>query len=862
MVRIETISSPDLNSIFFEQPVDSIHQYPITETEPITEAPLLREWKYTSNSSNPRSNCKDVLRGKDVTDTTPIAVPVNIVCSLPTRAAFVATCVTTQLRKLSDSWLNQPPDAWLSQQQQTETQSSDETMKESQENETNEPRTSGVEIVLQDNNQKVIVIEEDEDDDWEIVEEEEILLVYGEVVMSNPEKDQDPSLSEEQVSSKKTNKKKKGSFGVRRNCTFSIREWIYKQRVRISKNCKKRCNRRRNNRRHSQQESTNADTSMDTNSLNEAMLRSTEEAVPHYNIALTDRSIDTHLESIRRKIEEDEVTMNLVSSTRTAPATCFRREKSYDNLYSGDIEMSAVTSCSFVNGDENIETTTATESLPTDFIPNHRAASMKLPSRPDEASEYIQGSSSYQESAIVYSSNNPALMYNSCCTSKGQQDDASTTTASTKSSKSDQTRLSRRVVSFSSSNSEDTDISENEDIVVNDTLKVMFVGTPSSSKSDLAKRFANPSVPSKSRMGIHVYPWNPKELNTEIKTFYKDDWDLEEDVNVNVKFNIWDFLGSERNQAAQELFFSPRALYVLVWDMGLQNPDTFISKAATISDNEEDEESLSLDNFDDYYDDSDSIHCDSYEQLYDEEESLKALHKEIDENVQFWVNCIQRNAPGSIILPIGNIQGDIAEFDDDEIQRRCTIMRERLLFNEDQRIQKMIRQLSHETSFVSLQKEKRDQFLRSFCVQQPKLVFSEFAQEAASTNDGLHELQQRIVDIATGRDLCGTKDGLLCDHIGAQISPVCTRMKEIVKELRKEKSYFLDWNSFYNRLRARGLYDTNDINEALHFLASVGEIVSLNPNREVTVSYIHARKYYCHFTEHFDPHLMIILVLL
>lgn len=849
MVRIDRLSSRDLNPIFFEETLDSIHQDPITKTEPITEAPLLREWKYTtSNSPNTRSNCKDVPRGEDVTDTTPIAVPVNIVCSLPTRAAFVATCVTTQLRKLSDTWLNQPPDAWLSQQQQqqqqeTETESSNETMKESQENNFNESGTSSVEAVLQDNEQIVVMAEEeqDNDDDWEIVEEEEILLVYGEVVMNTPDEDSDPS-SKEQASMKKTTKKKKGSFGGRRNCTFSIREWMYKQRVRFCKNCKKRCNRRRNNRRRNQKEATDVATSTDTNTLNEAMLRANGEIIPHYNLALTDRSIDNHLESIRRKIEEDEATMNLVNSTRSAPAaSCFRREKSCENLYCGDIEMNEVTTCSFVNNDkehEREENTQTMESLPTDFIPNHRAVTMKLPSVSDKPSLYMQGASAYQESAITFGDSNASLLYDSCSTYKGQQDDASTTTASTKSSKSENTKVSKRVVSFSSSSTEDPELSEHDDIVVNDTLKIMFVGTPSSNKSDLAKRFVGrrtnppPKLLSNSRMGIHVYPWNPRELNTEIKTLPKDDWDLDDDVNVNVKFKVWDFLSSEKNQAAQELFFSPQALYVLVWDMGLHNPDTYASKPNVNAYSNNDEDSLSSDDFDDYYDDSDN---EDFEQFYDEGESRTALHQEIDENVQFWINCIQRNAPGSIILPIGNIRGDVAGgFDQDEIRKRYKIMKERLLHNEDQRIQKMIRQLSEDTSFVSFQQERRDEFLRSFCVQQPKLIFSDIDQEVVHTNSGLQKLQERIVHIATGRDLCGSKHGLLSNHIGTQISPICARMKDIVKELRREKQYFMDWNSFYGHLKARGLYDINDINDALHFLASVGEIVSLNPNKKVT----------------------------
>lgn len=64
----------------------------------------------------------------------------------------------------------------------------------------------------------------------------------------------------------------------------------------------------------------------------------------------------------------------------------------------------------------------------------------------------------------------------------------------------------------------------------------------------------------------------------------------------------------------------------------------------------------------------------------------RALERDIDEKVQFWVDCIQSSVPGSVILPV-------ATFDDyfdteggvEEARRRCNVMKRRLLQHEERR---------------------------------------------------------------------------------------------------------------------------------------------------------------------------------
>ncbi len=64
----------------------------------------------------------------------------------------------------------------------------------------------------------------------------------------------------------------------------------------------------------------------------------------------------------------------------------------------------------------------------------------------------------------------------------------------------------------------------------------------------------------------------------------------------------------------------------------------------------------------------------------------RALERDIDEKIQFWVDCVQSSVPGSVILPV-------ATFDDyfdsrggiEEARRRCNIMKRRLEKQEERR---------------------------------------------------------------------------------------------------------------------------------------------------------------------------------
>lgn len=90
-------------------------------------------------------------------------------------------------------------------------------------------------------------------------------------------------------------------------------------------------------------------------------------------------------------------------------------------------------------------------------------------------------------------------------------------------------------------------------------------------------------------------------------------------------------------KATHELFFFPRALNVLVWDMGANNP--LAERPANIDweDNE--------------------VPFARIDSGYLIVQADRALERDIDEKIQFWVDCVQSSVPGSVILPV-------ATFDD------------------------------------------------------------------------------------------------------------------------------------------------------------------------------------------------------
>ena len=363
-----------------------------------------------------------------------------------------------------------------------------------------------------------------------------------------------------------------------------------------------------------------------------------------------------------------------------------------------------------------------------------------------------------------------------------------------------------------------------DEITVNDTLKVIFVGMAMAGKTSMIKRLIEGKdavIPKRDErtVGVDIYEWDPiTDADTRIEL---EDENLAKTCgDVDVKFSVWDFAGQHVYHATHELFFSPRALYVLVWDMGATNQSTLRRPGSV--DDDQGSFRLSYESSDDEDDD-----------FLAEEEARRAdraLERDIDEKVQFWVDCIQSSVPGAAILPV-------ASFDDyfeqggnkDEAERRCNVMKRRLLRHEERRIAGIKSRLKLFTDENRANDEGALRLQQLLCpYTRPKLIFGEdeknsVVRVSGTKFTGFDRLTEKIVQIATGRERAGWKYPIFRGHVGAQIPRMRLQVREAVREMR-DRFKVVEWGYFVGTLRERGLDSVEDISDALHFLTNIGEL--------------------------------------
>lgn len=380
-----------------------------------------------------------------------------------------------------------------------------------------------------------------------------------------------------------------------------------------------------------------------------------------------------------------------------------------------------------------------------------------------------------------------------------------------------------------------------EAITVNDTLKVIFVGMAMVGKTSMIKRLIegeNAIIPSHDdrTVGVDIYEWDNRKdkrfehIDSRIEF---EDKELERSIcdaagienhNVNVKFSVWDFAGQHVYHATHQLFFSPRALYVLVWDMGATNRSTLKRKNSRAD--ERGAFKLSYDSSDE--EESEQEEEDDFES--EERRADRALDRDIDEKVQFWVDCIQSSAPGAAILPVASFNDHFSDSKDgvEEAKRRCIVMKNRLLRHEERRIEGIKERLKeyqdsnrvNDEGAVRLQK-LLDSYTR------PKLIFGDdddpVVRVSGSEYTGFDFLTEKIVDIGTGRYRGQWQHPIFRGHIGARIPRMRLEVREAVRTLRN-RFKVVEWGYFLNQLRDRGLTSVEDISDALHFLTNIGEL--------------------------------------
>jgi len=365
---------------------------------------------------------------------------------------------------------------------------------------------------------------------------------------------------------------------------------------------------------------------------------------------------------------------------------------------------------------------------------------------------------------------------------------------------------------------------------INDTLKVIFVGMAMTGKTSIIKRLLegrNAVIPKREErtIGVDIYNWDPKNDGNpdrdHIDTSIKIEDKLVERTNgdVDIKFSLWDFAGQHVYHATHELFFSPRALYILVWDMGINNSETH--KRKRHSECSQGAFKLSYDSSDDEEDPLDND---------ESKQADRALERDIDEKVQFWVDCIQSSAPGAAILPVASFDDyfdDVMGWGVTEAKRRCGIMRDRLLKHEEKRVQGLQERLEayerghRANSEAALRLRK---LLCPFC--RPKLIFGSdgsVVRVSGAKYTGFDRLSEKLVNIATGRDLAGWDYPIFRGHVGARIPRMRLEVRDVVREMR-DRFKVVEWGFFIKTLREKGLHNVEDVSDALHFLTNIGEL--------------------------------------
>ena len=256
--------------------------------------------------------------------------------------------------------------------------------------------------------------------------------------------------------------------------------------------------------------------------------------------------------------------------------------------------------------------------------------------------------------------------------------------------------------------------------------------------------------------------------------------------------------------------------------MGVNNPNTN-RRRSSFKDDERGAFKLTYDSSDDEED--------FFSSEQEARRFTRALEQDIDEKLQFWIECIQSSVPGAAILPV-------ASFDDyfvdggigDEATMRCKVMRERLQKHEERRVKSMKQRLKDYESKFGASSElavRLRTLLNPF--NRPKIIFGPEGPDSvirvSSTKfSGFDNLAERIVNIATGRERGGWAYPIFRGHIGARIPRMRLEVKDTVRNMR-ERFKVVEWNYFLSELWKRSIvHSAADVSDALLFLTNIGEL--------------------------------------
>ena len=274
-------------------------------------------------------------------------------------------------------------------------------------------------------------------------------------------------------------------------------------------------------------------------------------------------------------------------------------------------------------------------------------------------------------------------------------------------------------------------------------------------------------------------------------------------------------------KATHELFFSNQALYVLVWDMGANNPNTMRKRSSF---NEEEQGAFKL-----TYESSEEEDGDLFDSEQENRRIARALEQDIDEKLNFWVECIQASAPGAAILPVASFDDYFSDsLGNHEASIRCKLMKERLLKHEKRRIEGMKKRLTQFQAEEGGPVPEASIVQKLLCpLNRPKLIFGIGDQDVLRVSSknytGFDRLAAGIVNVATGRERGGLPYPVFRGHIGARIPRMRLEVRDLVRDMR-ERFKVVESGYFLYELEKRGIDSADDVSDALHFLTNIGEL--------------------------------------
>jgi hypothetical protein len=310
-----------------------------------------------------------------------------------------------------------------------------------------------------------------------------------------------------------------------------------------------------------------------------------------------------------------------------------------------------------------------------------------------------------------------------------------------------------------------------DEIVHNDTLKLVLVGDNAVDKSGLGRslRKSTKRPRQRTRLAVDVHTWTPS--------------------NADVRFTMWEVLTSKSEDpylpnfgarpGTQSLFFSDQSLYLLVYDLGASNPET-LRHSNQANEIDSDEECS-----DDEWDD----HHNAYLKEEANRKADRALQADIKDRVLSWVNCIARRGTGSAILPIALVPSHMSP---EEAERRCHLM---------------------QTSILNYVENLPSG------ITPPKILCGPETVVCVSLHNdmGLEDLERMILEIADASHK-------VFHHVGRSVPPGTVEIMNVCRDLKTTHKMILV-DHLIAKLPKKPEFSAEAVIEVLCFLANIGEVL-------------------------------------